>query len=107
MAKNKRVVRYRAPINIDIGIVVFGIIFLYVAVYVLKFYSQERVTYYEVVNGTVADDSSHSYTAIALRNEKVSFADESGSFFSDPCDHGTQKNIHMVHFHRMLQRVQN
>ncbi|MBE5957891.1 MAG: hypothetical protein E7254_03385 [Lachnospiraceae bacterium] len=78
MAKNRRVVRYRAPININVGIVVFGIIFLYVAVYVIRYYSQERVTFYEVVNGTVADDSSHSYTAIALRNEKVSFADESG-----------------------------
>ncbi|MCR5837957.1 MAG: hypothetical protein K6G88_15785 [Lachnospiraceae bacterium] len=78
MAKNKRVVRYKAPININVGIVVFGIIFLYVAVYVIRYYSQERVTYYEVVKGTVADDSSHSYTAIALRNEKVSFTEESG-----------------------------
>lgn len=79
MAKtNRRVVRYKAPININVGIVIFGIIFLYVAINVIIFFATERVTYYEVVEGSVADDSQHSYTAIALRKENVSYADNAG-----------------------------
>lgn len=76
--KKKRVVRYRAPININAGIVIFGIIFLYVAINVIIYFSTERVTYYEVVEGSVADDSDHSYTAIALRKEDVFYAENSG-----------------------------
>lgn len=76
--KKKRVVRYRAPININAGIVIFGIIFLYVAINVIIYFSKERVTYYEVVQGSVADDSDHSYTAIALRKEDVFYADNAG-----------------------------
>lgn len=76
--KKKRVVRYRTPINIKAGIVIFGIIFLYVAINVIIYFATERVTYYEVIKGSVADDSQYSYTAIALRNESVSYAESSG-----------------------------
>lgn len=76
--KKKRVVRYRTPININAGIVIFGIIFLYVAINVIIYFSKERVTYYEVVEGSVADDSNHSYTAIALRKEDVFYAENAG-----------------------------
>ena len=76
--KKRRVVRYRAPININIGIVIFGIIFLYIAINVIIYFSTDRVTYYEVVEGAVADDSNHSYTALAIRDEKVFYAKKSG-----------------------------
>lgn len=79
MAKNKkRVVRYKAPININAGIVIFGIIFLYVAINVIIYFSTDRVTSYEVIEGSVADNSNHSYTAIALRQENVFYAENSG-----------------------------
>lgn len=76
--KNKRIVRYKSPINLNVGIVIFGIIFLYVAINVIIYFSTDRVKYYEVVEGAVSDTSNHVYTAIALRKEKVFYTDNAG-----------------------------
>ena len=35
--KNKKVVRYRRPLNINVGMIIFALIFLYMAFYLYTF----------------------------------------------------------------------
>ena len=81
---NRRIVRYRAPINLNAGIVIFGIIFLYIIINLILYVTTNRVTYYEVTSGVLADDSERTFRALAVRSEDVSYADNSGyiNFYS-------------------------
>lgn len=77
MAKNKKVVRYRKPFHLNIGFIIFGIIFIYVMFYVFSYFTSTHTSVYEVVQGTIA--INNSYTGLALRNEEIVTAGDSGS----------------------------
>lgn len=77
MAKNRKVVRYRRPFHLNIGIIVFGIIFIYMMFYIFTYLTSTHTSVYEVVQGTIA--INNSYTALALRNEEVFYSDRGGS----------------------------
>lgn len=76
--KNKRVVRYRARLNLNVGLIIFGIIFLYLSINIIIFLTTDRVKYYEVVSGTSSEETNKSYTGLALRDEKIAYAKDSG-----------------------------
>lgn len=79
MAKrNRRVVRYRSRLHLNPGFIIFGIIFVYIAINVLIFFTTDRVNYYEVVSGTISEETYKSYKGLALRDENVQYTDESG-----------------------------
>lgn len=69
MAKNKKVIRYRRPFHINIGLVVFGIIFFYMMFYVYSYFTSAHVSVYEVIPGSIATDNT--YTGLALRKEEI------------------------------------
>ncbi|MGN0382646.1 MAG: HlyD family efflux transporter periplasmic adaptor subunit [Eubacterium sp.] len=77
--KRRRVVDYKKPININIGIIIFGITFLYILINVFVFLSKDKISYYEVVNGQSAQVSNYSYTGLAIRSEKVSYTQNAGN----------------------------
>lgn len=81
---NRRIVRYKAPINLNAGVVIFGIIFLYIIINLFLYFTANRVTYYEVTSGAVSDDSERTFKALAVRSEDVSYAEHSGyiNFYS-------------------------
>lgn len=74
--KNSKVTRYRKPLNINIGMIIFGVIFVYVLSYVFVYLQKDHVVIYEVKQGSLAKDTS--YTGLILRNESVVKASKSG-----------------------------
>ena len=74
--ENKKIVRYRRPLNINVGIIIFAIIFVYLAFSVYTYMKKDKVQFYEVVEGDIVND--HRYNGIILRQESVQYAGQSG-----------------------------
>ncbi len=77
-AKNKRIVRYRKPLNINIGIILFALIFLYIGICTFLYFTREKVSIYEVTSGQSENQMSIKATGIALRKEVVTYAPSAG-----------------------------
>ena len=71
--KNSNIVKYRKPFHINIGIVVFAIIFIYICFYVFSYLTRRQIGIYEVEQGTIAENNT--YQALALREETVYYSD--------------------------------
>ncbi|MDO4267829.1 MAG: HlyD family efflux transporter periplasmic adaptor subunit [Eubacteriales bacterium] len=74
--KNRKIVRYRRPVNMNVGMIIFAIIFVYMAFSVYTYMKKERIQFYEVVEGNIVND--HQHTGIVLRQERVENTDRSG-----------------------------
>ena len=74
--RNAKVTRYRKPINFNVGMLIFGIIFVYVVVCVATYVTKEHVVVYEVKSGSLA--KNHSYTGFIVREESIINAAKSG-----------------------------
>lgn len=75
--KNPKIVPYRRPLNINVGMIIFAIIFVYMAFSVYTYMKKEKIQFYEVVEGNIVNDST--YTGIILRDEEVQYTDRAGS----------------------------
>lgn len=69
--KNKKVVRYRRPLNINVGMIIFALIFLYMAFYLYTYLRRDKVEFYEVVEGSIVNDTRH--TGIIFRTEEPKY----------------------------------
>jgi len=77
MADGKtNIVKYRRSIGVNVGILVFVFILIELIVAVFSYMNTKHVSPYEVKKGSLYANSL--YTGIALRNEKVVTANESG-----------------------------
>ncbi len=83
----ERVVRnnvriYKKPMNLNIGILLFVAVFIYLAFYVATALQTEHIVPYEVREGSLA--VNYTYRALAIREEQVVTADKSGyvSYFA-------------------------
>ena len=78
MAKKKKsnIIRYRHPRNINVGMIIFAIIFVYLVFSVYTYMKKEKVQFYEVVEGNIVND--RQYTGIILRDERVESTDRAG-----------------------------
>lgn len=74
----KKVVEYKKPFNVNIGIIIFGITFLYIVINIFVFLAKEKTTFYEVVKGQSAQATNYSYQGIAIFDEKITYAETSG-----------------------------
>lgn len=74
--KSKKIKKYRRPLNINIGMIIFGIIFIYVVICVVTYFSKSRIMPYVVVEGSLS--TNNVYTGIALREEKIVTATQAG-----------------------------
>ncbi len=73
---NRRVVKYRKPIRINIGVIVFMIIFLYIVVITFQYFNKEHITIYEVTEKSIADDNT--CYGVILRDETLVNTSEAG-----------------------------
>ncbi|MDD6213189.1 MAG: HlyD family efflux transporter periplasmic adaptor subunit [Clostridiales bacterium] len=75
--KNPKVIRYRRPINLNIGMIVFFIFFLYLAYNVAIYLTKDRVQIYEVgeISSAIHDST---YDGLILRQEEVYTAPKAG-----------------------------
>lgn len=77
-SKNKRIVRYKKPLNINIGVIIFALIFLYLGISCILYLSKEKISIYEVVSGESEIIPGITTTGIALRSEQVTNAPSTG-----------------------------
>ena len=75
MAK-KKIIRYKKPKNINIGMIVFAVIFLYLVITMIRYAVKPKIKMYEVQDGDIASDSY--YTGVILRTEQVVNSEYSG-----------------------------
>lgn len=76
LAKNKNVIKFQKPLHINIGVIVFAVILLYVLFYVYSYFTTDHTSVYEVVNGTIA--INNSYKGLAIRQESLVTSGYSG-----------------------------
>lgn len=70
MANNtNKITKYRRPLNINIGIIIFFAIFVYIIICVIMYFSTEQIVGYEVKEGALS--SNNIYKGIALRDEVI------------------------------------
>ncbi len=77
MAKNKKIVRYKKPLNINVGMIIFAMIFIYLSFSVYTYFRRDRVQFYEVTEGSIVND--RNYTGLIFREESVNTAPRSGN----------------------------
>lgn len=70
MANNpNKITKYRRPLNINIGMLIFAAIFVYVIIGVIMYFRTEHIVGYSVKEGSLSSNSI--YKGIALRKEVV------------------------------------
>ena len=74
--KNGKIRQYRKPLNINLGIIIFSVIFIYIIICVFLYFTQKQIQPYEVRTGSLSVDSV--YRGIALRAETVVESTDSG-----------------------------
>lgn len=77
--KKNKVTKYRKQrfSFLNIGTLLFGIIFIYLVICVVLYLTESHVTPYEVVRGTVS--GNYRYSALSLRTEEMVQTAQSGS----------------------------
>ena len=70
------VIEYRKRKPLNIGLVIFGIIFVYLIATIIMYITAPRITVYEVRQGSILKDNA--YTGLAIREELVVHTDSSG-----------------------------
>lgn len=79
MTENKKIVsikKYRKKENLNVGVILFGVVFIYLIVMIIMFFAKDKTTVYEVREGSILKDNS--YTGLILREETVIYADNNG-----------------------------
>ncbi|MBR1758582.1 MAG: hypothetical protein IJ744_07645 [Lachnospiraceae bacterium] len=73
---DENVVRYQKPIRINIGLIVFSLIFIYMLVNIIIYMGRDKIAIYEVSKLSIADDNT--VRGLALREETVYSAGRAG-----------------------------
>lgn len=97
MKKNKKVVQYRKPIKINIGVIIFGIILFYIIFNIFSYVTGTHISVYEVQQGKIA--TNHTYRGLILRNEEIITADADGYityFLKDGSKAGVKTPIYSI-----------
>ena len=71
-----KVVRYRKPLNINIGMIIFIVLAAYVAICVVLYFRSNPIVGYEVKSGSLS--VSNVYNGIVIREEQVVNTQDAG-----------------------------
>lgn len=74
--KNNKIRKYRKPLNLNIGMLIFGTIFIYVIICVVMYFRTSHIVRYEVKEGSLA--TNNIYKGIILRDETIVNTDSAG-----------------------------
>ena len=74
--KNNDIIKYRNPMNFNIGVVIFFIIIIYVLFNIFSYFTKTHIAEYQVQQGTIA--SNYIYQGIIIRDETVEYAPMDG-----------------------------
>ncbi len=76
MSNGKRVVKFRRRRSVNIGIIIFTILFLYMAINIYLYFTKEHMSIYEVKEGANVEDNL--FTGLVLREEEIVRSDKAG-----------------------------
>lgn len=74
--RNSKITKYRKPLNINLGLIIFGFIFIYIIASVIIYLKTDQITPYEVKSGSLA--VNNTYSGLILREETVVDSADSG-----------------------------
>ncbi|HIQ74072.1 MAG TPA: hypothetical protein IAA51_06635 [Candidatus Cottocaccamicrobium excrementipullorum] len=74
--KKRKIVPYRQPLNLNVGMIIFFIIFIYMSFSVYAYMKRDKVQVYEVVEGSIVNEKR--YTGIIFREETTKYTDRAG-----------------------------
>lgn len=74
--QESNILKFRKRSHMNIGIIIFGIIFIYLIATIVMYLTAPHVTVYEVRQGSILKDTA--YTGLAIRDEMVVQADADG-----------------------------
>lgn len=92
MEQRKKVVKFKQRRSINIGVIIFIIMFLYIGANVFLFFTKERLSIYEVQAGTTAEDTVAS--GVIIRDEEVVSTNTAGyiSYFQKEGERVSKKS---------------
>lgn len=81
--KSVSIKKFKHKREMNIGIFLFAIVFLYLIITVISYFTSDTISVYEVREGSIVRDNS--YTGLVIRNETVINAEEDGyvSFYQN------------------------
>ena len=74
--KKRKIAPYRQPLNLNVGMIIFFIIFIYMSFSVYAYMKRDKVQVYEVVEGSIVNEKR--YTGIIFREETTKYTDRAG-----------------------------
>ncbi len=74
--RGNKIVKYRKPLRINIGMVIFAVIFVYIVICVFMYFTQKHIEAHQVTMGSLS--SNNIYRGIALRDEEIVTAQKAG-----------------------------
>ena len=74
--KTAKIKKYRKPLNLNIGMIIFAVIFVYVIVCVVMYFQTSYIVRYEVQEGSLA--TNNIYHGVAIRDESVVYTTSAG-----------------------------
>ncbi len=75
-SRQGKIRQYRKPLNINLGMIIFGCIFIYIMICVGLYFTSGHISGYEVKAGSLS--VNNVYTGIAIRKEEVMNSSDSG-----------------------------
>lgn len=73
---SEKIRQYKKPLNINLGMIFFGVIFVYLIICVVSYFTTKHITGYQVKKGSLF--INNVYTGIAIREEEIIHSDYSG-----------------------------
>ena len=74
--KPEKIKKYHKPLNLNIGMVIFAVIFVYVLVCVVMYFQTSYIVRYEVQEGSLA--TNNIYHGVVIRRESVVYTTSAG-----------------------------
>lgn len=75
-SRSRKVAKYRRPININIGVIIFFVLLLYIGINMFLYLKKDHLAIYEVVEKTIADDNTCQ--GVILRDEEIVNTEQAG-----------------------------
>lgn len=73
---SNKITKYRKPLNLNIGMIIFAAMFIYIVICVFLYFTSKHIVAYEVKAGSLS--VNNVYKAVALRDETVVTATDYG-----------------------------
>lgn len=74
--QNRKITKYRRPLNLNIGMLIFATIFIYVVICVIMYFQAQHIVGYSVKEGSLT--SNTIYKGVALRSEEIITSTDAG-----------------------------